>query len=182
MFHAAVCHFMKHRQHKTTCLLWQPDHWTVVLCLGSLIQAGLGCLHIQDYSLSQDLLKIFRVGQRVTKCEELLCLWCINLRLLSLMQSAQPSVMSLPHVIELSARTLKIRLVLILMGCFTPTDPNSGFVECWVWLLYMVWWVCVWLSQAWWSCSGWVWTTQDCCTPFICARPSRPDCGQTPSM
>ncbi|XP_076434593.1 putative ATP-dependent DNA helicase HFM1, partial [Babylonia areolata] len=33
-----------------------------------LVQAGLGCLHIQDYSLSQDLQKIFRVGQRVTKC------------------------------------------------------------------------------------------------------------------
>nr|KAG5687281.1 hypothetical protein BaRGS_001946 [Batillaria attramentaria] len=33
-----------------------------------LIQAGLGCLPVQDFSLSQDLMKIFRVGQRVTKC------------------------------------------------------------------------------------------------------------------
>ncbi|KAL8568763.1 hypothetical protein ACOMHN_054550 [Nucella lapillus] len=33
-----------------------------------LVQAGLGCLPVQDYSLSQDLLKIFRVGQRITKC------------------------------------------------------------------------------------------------------------------
>ncbi|XP_059146757.1 probable ATP-dependent DNA helicase HFM1 [Physella acuta] len=33
-----------------------------------LIQAQLSCLPIQDFSLSQDLAKIFRVGQRVTKC------------------------------------------------------------------------------------------------------------------
>ncbi|GFN76875.1 ATP-dependent DNA helicase mer3 homolog, partial [Plakobranchus ocellatus] len=33
-----------------------------------LIQAQLGCLPIQDFSLSQDMAKIFRVGQRVAKC------------------------------------------------------------------------------------------------------------------
>ena len=35
----------------------------------SLIQAGLGCLPVHDYSLSQDLMKIFRVGQRISKCQ-----------------------------------------------------------------------------------------------------------------
>ncbi|XP_041348113.1 probable ATP-dependent DNA helicase HFM1 [Gigantopelta aegis] len=33
-----------------------------------LLQAQLGCLSIQDFSLSQDVNKIFRIGQRVTKC------------------------------------------------------------------------------------------------------------------
>ncbi|XP_012940325.2 probable ATP-dependent DNA helicase HFM1 [Aplysia californica] len=33
-----------------------------------LIQAQLSCLTVQDFSLSQDMTKIFRVGQRVTKC------------------------------------------------------------------------------------------------------------------
>ncbi|GFS09815.1 HFM1, ATP-dependent DNA helicase homolog [Elysia marginata] len=33
-----------------------------------LIQAQLSCLPVQDFSLSQDMAKIFRVGQRVAKC------------------------------------------------------------------------------------------------------------------
>ncbi|CAL1546925.1 unnamed protein product, partial [Lymnaea stagnalis] len=33
-----------------------------------LIQAQLSCMSIQDFSLSQDMAKIFRVGQRVAKC------------------------------------------------------------------------------------------------------------------
>uniref|UniRef100_A0A8C5R4H0 Probable ATP-dependent DNA helicase HFM1 n=1 Tax=Leptobrachium leishanense TaxID=445787 RepID=A0A8C5R4H0_9ANUR len=33
-----------------------------------LIQAQLGCLHVQDFSLAQDMAKIFRHGARVTKC------------------------------------------------------------------------------------------------------------------
>ncbi|KAM9324770.1 putative ATP-dependent DNA helicase HFM1 [Gastrophryne carolinensis] len=33
-----------------------------------LIQAQLGCIHVQDFSLTQDMAKIFRQGVRVTKC------------------------------------------------------------------------------------------------------------------
>ncbi|BFZ04370.1 hypothetical protein BsWGS_07409 [Bradybaena similaris] len=33
-----------------------------------LIQAQLSCLPVQDFSLSQDMSKIFRVGQRIAKC------------------------------------------------------------------------------------------------------------------
>ncbi|XP_071110692.1 probable ATP-dependent DNA helicase HFM1 [Haliotis cracherodii] len=43
---------IKTKQMKTNCLM----------------QAQFGCLPIQDFSLSQDVLKIFRVGQRVAKC------------------------------------------------------------------------------------------------------------------
>ena len=41
---------------------------THILNLSSLIQAQLSCLPVQDFSLSQDISKIFRVGQRVAKC------------------------------------------------------------------------------------------------------------------
>ncbi|KAK3095140.1 hypothetical protein FSP39_010742 [Pinctada imbricata] len=34
----------------------------------SLIQAALGCLMVQDFSLQQETNRIFRVGQRVTRC------------------------------------------------------------------------------------------------------------------
>ncbi|XP_067665183.1 probable ATP-dependent DNA helicase HFM1 [Haliotis asinina] len=43
---------IKTKQMKTNCLM----------------QAQFGCLPIQDFSLSQDVLKIFRVAQRVSKC------------------------------------------------------------------------------------------------------------------
>ncbi|XP_070204883.1 probable ATP-dependent DNA helicase HFM1 isoform X2 [Littorina saxatilis] len=58
----------KNKHQETIRYPMQGKIKTKQMKVNCLMQAGLGCLHFQDYSLSQDLLKIFRVGQRVTKC------------------------------------------------------------------------------------------------------------------
>lgn len=40
----------------------------------SLIQAQLGCIPIQDFTLTQDTSKIFRNGSRITRCMYVLAL------------------------------------------------------------------------------------------------------------
>ncbi|PVD32707.1 hypothetical protein C0Q70_08152 [Pomacea canaliculata] len=58
----------KHKTQETIRYPMKGKVKTRQMKINCLIQAGLGCLQVQDFSLSQDMMKIFRVGLRVMKC------------------------------------------------------------------------------------------------------------------
>ena len=60
------CMYTIHCSHNTC------TYHTVHLLLCSLLQATLGCLPVQEFSLNQDTQKIFRSASRLSKCTHIM--------------------------------------------------------------------------------------------------------------